>query len=262
MGKSLTEVRFYDEHGERYLKNGKVRCQAMSKTRWREYKEENPEADRTDPEVFRELQCTNAAIADKLLCKYHGGLSDDVPRFNIIHYMPLDLQDIYRAVQDSPELLSRYQEISLMQARTVQLLESLQDGPLTETSYDVISRGLREIDRGDIQSGMETIRSALDKNKNEREVWDEIRQNTKEIDKLHRTQFTTEKELQTMSTREQVLNLITRLSEGIIHAIQIEVKDKDTQIRLYERISTVFRDSTGTGTKPVFQAIPHSSSED
>lgn len=242
---NLTERRFHEGLGERYMKGDPttVRCQATSKTKLRKFREERGNPDLTSDDLWPEAQCGWPAVNGTYACDLHNGKSKEVAtrKTSVFEYMPVDLRAIAESFVNNPELFSRYTEIIQMMTRTAQLFDDLKYGLGAEGFWESIQDGLKQISEGDIVSGSELIGDALHRSQNEHEIWDEIRENAVIIDKLTRTQFSIEKDLQTMATREQLFAMVGNLATTAINAFE-QATAPVRNHKDYDRMESKFRD--------------------
>lgn len=229
----ISEQRYRDGLGHRFLQNGvTVRCQGVSKTKIRQLRITRNDPDLTSDDVWPEAQCIKSAEPDKLLCKFHGGRTPNEGKRRISDFMPLDLREKYEIFEKNPDIINRYIELAQLQARNASLFEQYEDLVLGEEAYETVTEARRLLARGDVVDAGHLLDIALQDAKSEREIWDELRKNMDLVDKLTRTQFSIEKELKTLATREQVTALMNGLFDAVVKAVEANVGDKDIANRI------------------------------
>jgi hypothetical protein len=214
---SVTEDRFRDNTGERYLANGKIRCQSVSKTKLKQLRIERGDPTLRPEDVWPAAQCSWAAIEGVFACELHGGKSPNANKRSLEEWMPLDLREKLQALeQNKDQILNRDNEIKQLIARNAQLYESLDDLVLTSEAYVAVVEARRKIQAGEIVEAGILLDIALKDHISEREIRSEIRENIKLIDKLTITQFNIRKDLKTMATIDQIRNLLEGMYKAFL----------------------------------------------
>lgn len=237
---STTEERFRDNTGERYLKNGKVRCQACSKTKIKQLRIEREDPSLRPDDLWPDAQCTWPAIEGTLNCELHGGRSTNTTKRTLAEWMPLDLREKIQALeQNKDQLFNRDNEIAQLIARNAQLYETLDDLVLGVEGYTALIEAKKHLASGDVAAAMTLLTIVLRDSRTEREVHAEMRENIKLIDKLTITQFNIRKDLKLMATIDQVRNLL----HGMYQA--------------FERIAIEFIPDEKHRSRAIFQYATH-----
>lgn len=244
---SRSEKRFREGQGKRYTKDGRIRCQAVSKAFLRKIRDEKSDPNIKSDDVWPRGQCNKSAAEGYYLCPYHGGRSRNANRHEISDYLPPDMYALFEKVRNSPSLLSRYEDIAILKSRTVQLLEraaGLNTGPKIAR---LIAKGVEFIEQGDINRGVLIIKKAVTDMSADAEIWDEIRKNSETISKLHNTQVATEKELRQNLTREQYIAALNYIYQMLLEGAQEVVTNQDERSKLLTRYAGGIRQLIGTG---------------
>jgi hypothetical protein len=245
---SKPEVRFKEGSGIQFLDNGKIRCHALARSRMREYREKFNDYDTPADDLWPECQCGLAAEEGQYTCRYHGGLTPrrvNPPR-TMLDVMPLEMAEKFKAVMDSPEYISRKDDINLIRTRIVMLLEELSNEADSEEAWGNVSEALLKLRKGDIVKATEYLEEALRTTKNKDKVWKEIYQTEKLLGELTVTQIKTAKELQSMATVEQVNALISTLLHVILNGAQNYIADPMLRMDFTRTIVREIQQLTGT----------------
>ena len=242
-----SKERFEGGLGKRYMRNGKIRCQAVSKTYLKHVREEASDPTIKAADVWPKGQCKKAAEEGMYLCKYHGGMSTNTRKHDLSDYLPPDMYALFERVRNSPELLSRYEDIAILKTRTMQLLDrasNLNTGPNVSKR---IAKGVEFIESGDVNRGVLIIKKAVTDIQSDSEVWDEIRKNSETISKLHNTQVATEKELRQNLTREQYITALNYIYRMLLQGAEEVVTDPYERTQLITRYAGGIRQLIGSG---------------
>lgn len=227
---SITERRFRENTGERYMKDGlTIRCQAVSKSKLRKWREDYNDPEATPDDTWPETQCGKSAEEGHFACKYHGG---ETPRYkkpprSVLDVLPADLAAKMEMVMQNPDYISRKEDILLLKVRQLQLLEELEDDVGGEEAWGMVAEGLVELRKGNEFIGQGLIEDALEMSKNQREIWEEIYKGTDVIKNLTNTQVKTAKELRLMATNEQIHNLMANIYETLMEQAKIYINDPE-----------------------------------
>jgi hypothetical protein len=252
MGKS--EQRFRSKEGVQYIKSsGRVRCQAVSNSRARKWREEFDDYDTHTADLWPECQCPNPAVDGMFVCKYHGGMTPkkkNAPR-SLLDVMPVDLAEKFSVLYNNPDYISRKDDILLLQARQWTLIERLEQETGSQEAWDDIHEALVCLNRGDEPSAKFLIEKALESKKAEDKIWDEVRKNSSIIKDLTNTQVRSAKELQAMATAEQVNSLIANIITVIIAGANKYIDDDRHRSTFLSTVSTEVQRFTNTGVAAV-----------
>jgi hypothetical protein len=211
----ISEKRWREASGERYLKNGVTfRCQAVSKTRLRLRREETGNPELTAEDVWPHLQCIRAALEGVYLCKYHGGMSSGMKKHSVLAFASGSLQETLSILLESPDYLSTKKEILLMRAYIWKLVQEL-EGLGGAAVWGSILSAVDIIEGGDIAKGARIIREAAESRKLDQETLNEIRNTTKVLQGLTNTEVTSAEKLQTMASQRIERNVLQRVAAGI-----------------------------------------------
>ena len=125
---SIPEQRFKEKTGIQFLDSGKIRCQGLAKSRIRKWREDYDDYTTPTKFLWPECQCGQFAVDGQFVCKWHGGKTPRTknPVRTMLDVMPLDMADKYKAIMDSPDYISRKDDINLIKTRVVMLLEELE----------------------------------------------------------------------------------------------------------------------------------------
>ncbi len=178
-------------------------------------------------------------------CYQHGGKSlagPASPSFKhgrYSKYLPKNLLPRYEESLADPDLLALNDEIAVVSARGMQLLERLKTGEgtsaweLVQAGYDLVVAGLREADAGKAQTGLAHIDDAIKRGAADREIWADFLAHIEQQRKLVDTERRLEEiKQQTMTVRE-VMTLVHALVDVVFRnvndpkaraAIGVEVK--------------------------------------
>jgi len=242
---SVTEERFRQGTGERYLKNGKVRCQAVAKGKLRKLREETGNKDLTSEEAWPAAQCEWPAEEGAFACELHGGASTTLQPKSLLDFMPMDLREMAREFEQSPDITTNQRDtIIALIVRNSQLFEELYDA-LSTKSVKQIHKYLDLIESGDIVVGTRGIREILKAAYDERETWNEFRENSKTIGKLIETQLKVFDKMQQIATVDQVLALLERLNDIMQSVVTRYITDPDLRNTIMLEFSRQARDKVG-----------------
>lgn len=203
------EQRFRDGTGERYLKNGKVRCQGCSKTKIKQLRILREDPSLRADDLWPDAQCEWPAVEGTFGCELHGGKSPNANKRSLVDWMPIDLREKIEILeQNKDQLFNRDNEIAQLIAINAQLYESMDDLVIGSEGYAALIDAKKQLAAGDVAAAMTLITIVLNDTRTEREVRAEMRENIKLIDKLTITQFNIRKDLKLMATIDQVRNLL------------------------------------------------------
>lgn len=215
----VLERRFREGRGETYLKNdpNKIRCQACSKGKLKTLRLIRKNPDLTCDDVWPEAQCVKAAEPGTYGCILHGGRRKG-DQVGMLDFIPSDFRhkaEIFQA--NSAELLNRTHEIAYLKARNAELFESSEDLVVGEEGWLAVKEALDKLRSGEVLLAQTMLEIALRDSRSEREIWFEMRENDKLIDKLTNTHFSILEKLKLMTTMDQMRQLL----EGIYRVAEI-----------------------------------------
>lgn len=203
------EQRFRDATGERYLKNGKVRCQSCSKTKIKLLRIKHNDPTLRAEDLWPDAQCSWPAVEGTFGCERHGGKSPNANKRTLAEWMPIDLREKIEILeQNKDQLFNRDNEIAQLIAINAQLYESMEELVVGVEGYQAVAEARKSLASGDVAAATMLLEIALKDARTEREVRVELRENIKLIDKLTITQFNIRKDLKLMATIDQVRNLL------------------------------------------------------
>lgn len=266
--KPISERRFLKGIGERFLKNGKIRCQAVTRGAMRSIRaEQGPDVRAKD--FFPEYQCHRPAVAGMYVCKYHGGGSTGDARTlmsqvrNITKYLNKNLADKYLESFSDDQLFNQRTNVSLVNARNMQLLEDMQAGGLTTTErLKALRKGLKLLDEGEVVAGAATIRNVVESLTEEKSAWDEIRKNVEVIKDLSNAEMTRRKEMRQYLTAEQVVAKLDEFTNRVLDAIEKQVDNPQIIEGIYREIVGAAHGAIGTPGNALLATYPISHGED
>lgn len=240
---TTTEKRWRGGSGQQYLRDMvTIRCQAVSKAKLRQFRIERGDLELTTDDVWPEGQCPLAAEPGTFVCKYHGGKSIAPVKGRIFSPMiPIDMQEKIEILQQNPDYISREMQIWELLAMNAQLyerMEGLGGGP---DSFEKILDGLQMMEGGMIADGIKAIRAIVSSEKSARELRDELRVNMNLLKELTKVQVSTAKELKTMATTDQVMNLVEGLVDDFISIVKEIIVDRTIADRLVDRFVRAVR---------------------
>lgn len=251
---SITEKRFVEGSGERYLADGRIRCQAVSKGRLRKWREEHEDYDIEAEATWPETQCIKAAEEGYYACKWHGGRSKRKkgPK-TIFDTMPQDLAAKLQTLYENPDYISRREDILLVKARQWELLEKLDDELPGDEAWGMVEDGLHKIRLGEDLSGVYLIEQALLSVKKQKDIWDEIYKSQNILKDLTNTQVKTAKELRLMASQEQVMHMIASIYEIMLEKADQFIDDENQRNRYIESVSADIRRLNQPSTNVIIQ---------
>lgn len=238
---TTTEIRFRDGEGERYLKNGNIRCQAVSKTRLHRLRLERDDFD-SPPEAFwPEAQCEKPAMPGVFVCHFHGGRS---PRYKaprgIFDVLPVDLRRNFQVMLDNPDYISRKDDILLTKTRQWQLLEQLTEQVGSEAAWEMVYTAAQLLRSNEVAEALALLEQAIETTKTEKEVWKEVYQTQAVLKDLTNTEMKSAKELRLMVTSEQVMVLVNNIYAAITEGAEKYIKETEAQSGFLRFISDKF----------------------
>lgn len=239
------EQRFRDGTGERYLKNGKVRCHGSSKTKVKQLRVKYADPTLRAKDLWPEAQCSWPAIEGAFGCDLHGGASHNTTKKSISDWMPIDLREKLEILEgNKDQLFNRDNEIGQLLARNAQLYESLDDLVLGIEGYQAVAEARKKLTNGDVVEAGVLLDIALQDYRKEREVRIELRENVKILDKLTLTVFGIRKELKLLATIDQVRSLLEGLYRGFERIALTYIPDERTRGKAIHEFATLLREQS------------------
>lgn len=239
MTQTLTERRFREGSGERYMPSGKVRCQALAKSKIRRWREINNDQETPTEDLWPECQCEWYAVDGMFACRFHGGLTPGMHKpKSILDVIPVDLGEKFKTLLENPNYISRQEDIILLKARQWELLESLEGNTGNEEAWASVADALTSLRQGKEVEAVSLLEEALAQNLNTREVWDEIYKSEGVLKDLTKVEVSTAKELRLMATTEQVTALLTNIYNLLDRAAEKYFDDKRIQAEFMAYIVT------------------------
>lgn len=236
------EQRFRDGTGERYMKNGKVRCHGSSKTKIKQLRIKYNDPTLRAADLWPECQCAWPAVEGTFGCSLHGGDSPNANKRSVSDWMPIDLREKLEILETNQDaIFNRDSELKQLVARNAQLYESMEDLVLGIEAYQAIAEARKNLSAGDVGAAMTLLNIALEDARTEREVMSEIRENIKLLDKLTNTQFMIRKELKLMATVEQVKSLLEGLYRGFEKLAQDYIPDDGVRVKAVQQFAAMLR---------------------
>lgn len=231
-----SERRFLDGTGERYLKNGNVRCHGSAKGKLNKIRVQRMNPTLTSEDVWPEAQCENPAVEGAYLCKFHGGESPNIEKKELWEYMPPGLMEKHLALRDTNDLMDRSRELNELTARKAELYEQLGELVLGEESYKMIYEAKTKIASGDVAEAGVILSAILLNPRTEQSIHAEIREIDKLIDKVTGTWFGILKDMKDMATTDQVASMKEEFFSIVKIAIDRNVEDKQLVSAIYNSI--------------------------
>jgi hypothetical protein len=260
--KSLGKRRFMAGSGVRFMKDGRVRCQAVCRRISKARRKVDPNFKTKD--LWPEYQCKLAARKGYYVCGWHGAGREGGPGPGRIagmakkptDFIKDDLKDKYRTFAEDPELFNMRHTASLMQARNAELLEDLSEGALSHPKkVESLRKGLDLIEAGDPIKGSKIIREVIDSLDSERLAWEEIRKNSTVFKDVTNAEINRVKEMRLAMNQDQVFSLIERLGDLVVKAVTEGVDiPRETQQRILQIVTGGIHDLVGTGSRTLLES--------
>lgn len=262
---TISERRFREGKGVHYLKNGSIRCHAISKTKVRAWRLEHNDEETPTQELWPDCQCGRAALPGLFLCKYHGGLTRKAGNKNpksILDVVPVDLRNKLKTLFDSPDYISRKQDILLLKARQWELLENLNSTLGGQDAWELVHDAIEQLRSGEVDVAETLLEQATDSIRQEKEIWDEVYRAETIIKDLTTAEVKNAKELRSMVTAEQVMALVSKIYDTIAESLEKYIEDpKDRREALYY-IGSRFGQFTNLGYGNSFKELAEGSRPD
>jgi hypothetical protein len=233
---SVSEQRYLDGKGERFLSNGEIRCQGVSKTKLRLARLEQGNPKLTSDDVWPNCQCPKAAVEGTYLCGFHGGKTPSIKKRAMWEYMPIALQEKYLALQDTSELMNLSRELNELDARKAELYESLEELVLGEEGYQTVYEAKKAIDSGDVVRAGFLLQTVLMNPRSETSIHNEIKEVIKLKEKVTNTYFGMLKDMKEMATTDQVSSMKEEFFNVVKIAIERNIKDPTLISSIYNSI--------------------------
>lgn len=261
---SLTEERFRTGAGEKYCKNGKIRCQGTSMSQVRKWREEFNDDVTPIDELWPECQCPNAAVDGFFVCSFHGAkgarAQGQRPR-DIMDLLPIDLSEKFQVLADNPNYLTRYEAIVLLNARVWELVEGLGEKIGGAEAWGSVSEALQCVKRDDTTSAIYYLEKALDDTRGIKDTWKEILEIESTLNRTVDTEVKTAKELRVMASMDQVMGMISGIQQAIMKASELYIEPGKKQDFIYYMADRI-RKLTNSGAGTVINQLDAASADD
>jgi len=239
---SVSERRFLDGRGEKYLKNGEIRCQGVSKTKLRYYRLEKQDPTLTSDDVWPDAQCTHPAVDGTYLCTFHGGKSPNIKKRELYEFMPPELQEKYLALKDVNDLMDRSRELNELTARKAELYQMLDELVLANEAYQTVHEAKMAIQSGNgVKAGI-LLETILMNPRSETSIHAEIREIDKLLESITRTHFGILKDMKEMATTDQVSAMKEKFFSIVKIAIDRNIKDSNLVSAIFSSIFELMSD--------------------
>jgi hypothetical protein len=246
---TISEQRFLEGSGVKYMQNGNVRCQALSNSQMRRWRMAHNDYDTPNEDLWPECQCPNASTPGLYVCRFHGGLRQRKDIKSIADVMPFDLGEKFKVLLEDPAYISNRENIALLRARQWELLEQQADQVGNPEAWGIVSNALHELRRGNEQTAERMLEDALQSANNEHKAWEEMYRLETLLKDMKSAEVKTAATLKTMATAEEVGRLVARVYEILTSGAQKFIEDKHQQSYF---LAYVARELTGAvGLSPV-----------
>lgn len=254
---SITEERFREGSGEKFTATGNVRCQALSVSQINKWREEFDDYTTPIEALWPECQCIHSAVEGYYVCRFHGGRAVKAKPRKITDVVPIDMREKLEIILDNPMLISRHEDIALVQARIWQLMEEL-EGERGEEAWGYVSEALTELNRGNDARSRSLMIDALKHKENRKDILNEFYKAENVLKDLTRTQVSTMKDLQAMATVEQVSSLVNSMIQIIIEGADKYIEDKHKRAAFISYISASVGKLTNSSPKSIVAGVSDS----
>lgn len=228
-GMGVAERRFREGSGEKYLLNGEMRCQGISVSQIRKWREAHNDYDTPNEDLWPECQCHQPAVDSMYVCRFHGGHQRPKMVRTLMDAIPIDMQDKFRAMMEDPVYISLREDIALMRTRMISVLESINEGVGNPEAWGYVSDALYELRRGNEDVAEERLVTALKEAAQDRQAWEEIREIQKLLKDTKGMEVKTAATLKTMATAEEVSRLIARVLDILTRGAEKYIDGKIQQ---------------------------------
>jgi hypothetical protein len=198
----------------------------------------------------REGTCRNPPVPGRNRCKWHGGKTPvgiASPHFKhgrtstYMDALPDRMRGDFTAAMLDPDLLRLTEQVAVVDTRLLDLMRTANVGVTTQLWRDLRAqwRAFKVAQGGGDVPGMNAAITAMDSliqhGASEAAAWDEI---GKQIDRSVRVREAEQKRRIAMELMVD-MNKLDNLKGQILGAIKAEVTDRETLVRLAERLSQV-----------------------
>lgn len=249
-----TLKRFLSGKGERFTESGRIRCQAVSRTRLKIIRKKLGKKV-TPNRVFRDVQCKKTAVPGYYMCYFHlrrykeryeykgiEEMKNDVTKF-----LTANMADKFNMAHTDTELFNQRQNIALLTARNYELLEDGKSSALSNReNLKALQKAVQQIRDGDVQASCRTIENVVNSLTSKKEAWDEFRKNAETIKDLSNAEMNRRKEMRLYLTNEQVMTKMNEFMEKMMNAVEKTVDDPQIIDGVYTQVMGVYRESVGT----------------
>ncbi len=258
---TITEKRFREGTGVKYMPSGNVRCHALGKTRVRAWREEHNDYETPLEELWPECQCPLTAVQGMFACHWHGGRtpSKTKPK-DIFSVLPIDLAEKLRVLIQDPNYLTRRDDILVLKARQWELFEQLQQTMGAEEAWANVEEAIVALRSGDERSALLYLESAVKATDTTSETWNQIIKVDHILKDLTLTEVKTMKDLKLMATVDQVTALIQHIQQAIMDSAEKYIDDPVKQVLFLQRVSTAINGFANIRPVAIVEQLTASSS--
>lgn len=258
-----TERRFREGLGEKYMADGqRVRCQAQSKTKLREWRVLNQNWTTSNDDIWPDCQCVRSAVPGSYACTLHGGLTPakEKPQ-SLLDVIPIDLSDKFKTIMENPEYLSNRNDIILMILRQWDLVEQLGNEAGSKEDWEKVQEVDRLLKRGELVKASSLLQTAIESHKTKKDIWDELYRVENVVKDLRSAETKIAKDLKLMASADQVERLMDRVFTVLMRGIEKYVTDSSEQVRFIQYIVGEFSNLVNIGPSTVGYILESGSKE-
>ena len=227
---NITEERFRQGTGQKFLQDGRIRCQGLSKGQIYKWREEHDDWATPSSELWPECQCVKAAELGLYACYWHGGRTPKkINPTTLYDTLPIDLAEKFKILITDPAYISRKENIAVLRSRQWEILEKLQARSDSEETWGTVADALYELQKGHEDIAATLLKEALANIDDGKNLWDEYYKVDKILNDTTGVEVKTAKELQSMATAEQVGRLMNRIYEILTSGAEKYINDKQQQ---------------------------------
>jgi hypothetical protein len=204
--------------------------------------------------------CGNVAVRGRTVCRMHGGKTVSGvahPNFKTGRYaksLPQRLASRAEEYARDPRVLSLAPDVAVNQAHLAALFERLDTGESGETwrqlqqTFDGFSQALAKGDMDGMQAHFETMRRLVQHGGEQARTWREIQKAWEINCKLVATEVKTLATMQQMVTVQQMMLMLSRITDTVTRAVQTHADPKAGRAILME-VLTDFTEIATFGEK-------------
>lgn len=265
-GRNKAQRRFIEGKGQRYTGGGKIRCQAVGRTKLRRMRAERNNPDLKSDDVWPEGQCVFAARPGYYVCRYHGGgkvggaapgrPKEKMEEKGLTKYIKKSLGQMYQEYAADPTLFDQRQNAALLSARNAELLQDLASSAMVDANnFKTLVKATDEIKSGNVTKGVALLDGLIAKVSKEREAWNEIRQNISAVKDLTNAEMSRLKEMRHMLTADQVISKFDRFADVVLRAVDQYVDDPEARKNILKMLTGGTRDFIGSTGNTVIEQV-------